>query len=521
MAKNKVQVKANANNFKGVEQLQDKFKVVANLLDSISFSGKDKIVVKELIEIFNNAQISHTENGVAIITSSEQAKNISSLLATKDRTGATTSLIAPEDVSDPTKLCEAIKEYVDVTDSIIEIQNASLDMKQSKMEELTNEQRNNLQNAQQLQKALLEAEGIAQESKAKLDQEIEGQKRYKKTSKVVTIVLSVALGVTIATTAVMGALLANSNNKYADLRNENDRISAEYSDVVDKFNDVTNKFDIVVDENEDLKTELDQIEDVLGNYGEVPEGADLSDTLSSILSGMSTSNVELEEALAPLTTLGIDLEDLKDSDGNFTTENINTAISGLVEDIINNAKEIEEISNKVDAVLADINAESGSNYSVESIGSISGAIETIDDYYSGIVSDLDSNGASTRVAVEKALKNIADNNAEEEEDYTLADFESVEDAINYVDEYYNNKVGKLTSDLEKAQKEAEDNKALADSYKKLLEEQTNSNQSGSSESDNSSSNTPVGDKEVDESTSPNQPPKDPIIDNNDDLEPGQ
>jgi len=300
------------------KELQEQLEVVADILEDIDAKGKNKTAITQLCRLLRSGNLQDSKQGGSTVNpglhfSSAEAREISGLLTIGSGSTAKV-LIAPADVNDVNKFLNALREYVNATRKSINALNSVIDLRDDKIEELN----------QVIEQITRERDSAIRERDELRDRWVNanlGGSRLKKVaSKTVQIAAAVALSAGLVFFATQTYLL----NK--DLNVANDAtISAQA------------ERDQAQAERDKVQGELEEVKGALGENLE--EGADVSDTVGSVVGNLANAESERDKAQG-------ELEEVKGALGGNLEEgaDVSDAVGSVVGSLENAEKELEEIT---------------------------------------------------------------------------------------------------------------------------------------------------------------------------------
>ena len=553
-------------------KLEEQLVKVAKVLRKLEWKDKDKEAIENICTLLEEGKLQNvdavqtvekviTEINFIPLFSEEQKKAISDFLTVNKK-----PMIQPEEVEDAEKLLGAIQKYVESTNSVLGVSGKIARDYQKQVEELNK----TIEEANKTIKDLENDRKKAWEEYDKLLKEKTNMKsdfaRHRRASRITTAAVAAVLSASTLAAGFFHIGLPQKNKDKAELDEirailsengyegdlsdgvkdlyttigemnkggnatpetdpELDEIKGALGDHYTEGSDLSDVVSGVVDDLDSTKTELgntqtelntvkeqlesvqgklDEIEEILVKNGVVSEG-DVSAALEQFIDELNKGSVTPDDGITQddvnavyqaiataFAELGITEDDLKGADGNYTTEKINEVFAELIEGAIEDKVVIDKTIIKTEAMLGKfINEETGKAYTLQDFNSLEEALDFVED-------ELDKFGET----IEKL--NVANRESE-------AKRKDAEDA--YIDLQY--EFATSREEYELAIKGLMDMNAALQAE---LAKDRNPGQNGTGNGAENDSNTQVSDKEVDDSTSPSQDNKNNSLDNEED-EPG-
>ncbi len=465
MANNKtnnqvITVQAKRGTLKDAETLKEQLVALATPLESIKFERDDKTKVNAIINLFKNAeQIEVTENGITIKANTEEAVALYDLLH-KDFESLTM-----EDITDPSKLLNAVQRYVISSESARGIMANQNNVLKSKNAELSGELSDAqlafenaqlaLENAQKTVEQLSGDVYVGRSFLGRAATKVFGSKekdedgkpvkklKWKRATKVACVACTILLGVCVG----LGATSIVFANKFNAANESYQQVSADYTGLQGSYNNLQGSYNDLQGSYDDLKGEYKDIIDYLKNNGyEVKEDDDFSDLVTTIIAGLQTQYNTLSDDYDNAKDQADKYADILDvlEENNYNTQNIN--ITNLIQTIIDKANtNVDELDKNEIAQevyksvleqlvdlglnLSDLQDENG-NFTAEKVNP---ALKQIVTNMIENVAEINKLDAATE-AILGTINKVDENGNETEETYSLADFDSTVDAINFVKE---------------------------------------------------------------------------------------
>lgn len=587
--KDAVTATAKAGTFRGADDLQAKFRALGRILRSIEFRGEDKDAAEAVLDVLNSAEIEQTERGLKIVNTSEDALKVYNLIQygyEGGREEAAKKLkkkpeeIEPNvsgfelaDVSKPDRMVDVLRRYVNISQSALDVKEAARTVDKNNYsreiaekadevaaarialagadETIANLERENsslrAQN-EELQGNVYVQNSFLRKVFGKKDKDTREKKlTYKRASRIATVAAAVMLTATILASTVLGASLGGANKRANEAQVEVVRITSEYNSLNDQYQDLYDEYyEETTGKIDELQGIIDGIEGVLNDNGYETENVNLNDLIQTIIDNTGDTIIvggDVQKVYADIlnnfVSLGLNLSDLQDENGNFTADKVDAFLKEHVENVVKNANELNKITGELDNILGTISKETGEKYSLADFETTAEAFDLISDELDSYADKLDDLQTALDNALEQnngyvlEIKELTNKNEELtktiiilncnilELNGTIEDLQktiatqkdtiaSLQGKVSDLQSKYNNVVD------ENAKLKAE-NEELAEQIEDLKEEndknQSNGEQSTPSNPDNEQGGgSPVGDQDPDKDTHPgtgNQtPPED-------------
>lgn len=282
-----------------------------------------------------------------------------------------------------------------------------------------------------------------------------------------------------------------------------------------------------------LNREINEVKEILNVNGQEFSENDVSSAVEALVEGLTNAkppvvilpgedgisqeqvNSIFESIASSLSDLGITVDDLKDENGNFSTESLSVALTEIVDDALLNRSIIENISNRVNKALGSIDKEDGSKYSLSDFENIEDACDFIYDNfannYNALLKNFDEKELSDFESANEAIDwlNGKINSLISSYNTAIDNLESVQTRVDeLVDENANLKTenDSLKTENEGLKEENDNLKQENEDLKESVGNKNNPEQEESSKEEDSTGRIPVTDSEVTEDSSPNQDP---------------
>ena len=568
--KDAVKATVKAGTFRGADDLQAKLRALGPVLESIEFRGEDKDAALAVLDVLNSAEIEQTERGLKIVSTSEDALKVYNLIQygyEGGREEAAKKLkkkpeeIEPNvsgfelaDVSEPDRMVDVLRRYVNISQSALDVKEAARAVdKNSYSREIAEKadevaaarialdnlraQNNELQGNVYVQNSFL------RKVFGKKDKDT-GEKKltYKRASRIATVAAAVMLTATVVVSTVLGASLGGANKRANEAQAEVVRITSEYNSLNDQYQDLYDEHEETTGKIDELQGVIDGIEGVLNDNGYETENVNLNDLIQTIIDNTGDTIIvggDVQKVYADIlnnfVSLGLNLSDLQDENGNFTADKVDAFLKEHVENVVKNANELNKITGELNNILGTISKrdengnETGEKYSLADFETTAEAFDLISDELDSYADKLDNLQTALDNALEQnngyalEIKELTNKNEELtktivtlngnvlELNGTIEDLQktiatqndtiaSLQGKVSDLQSKYNNVVD------ENAKLKAE-NEELAEQIEDLKEEndknQSNGEQSTPSNPDNEQGGgSPVGDQDPDNDTHP-------------------
>lgn len=398
--KKAVDVHAATNMFKDAENLEQKFKVVADVLSDVHFrSSNDKKAVKEIVNILSNSKIELKNSDLVFNITGEKAEEISELLSMENDKGVLEPIIPAEEYSSPEKVLYAVKTYVEYAGARDALSIAIATREKNRADGL-------VKNNEEIKKELLEYTDKLSQATKKIDDlttevsyyksENFKNKKYKKVSRIVMLAAAIALAGTLTATVALGVSNCGLKNDNKALRESITKISIERDAAL---------------------KELDEIMDIFEENGiSVTDQESISDAVQLLISNLNEdSQIDINQMyeifLKPLEAVGLDINEVIDENGKLILDNVPEAIEGVVNGVLADIAELSSVKSTVEDLYtkAEIVKQDGTFYSVsdfESLGGEDGAIAYIVSHYKNQYAQAYKNLITSLATVENLEKEI-------------------------------------------------------------------------------------------------------------------
>ncbi len=551
---NNLTVKASTGVLDGKETLQEQLLSILSTMEEITLGKKDNEKFLALTELIKKSTFEVRDNGIFVDATIELREKISKALTIE---GSSEPLITPADTENPEKLTKAITDYVEITDKALSTMNAGFNVERESYEKTIAEVRKELDEAKKnaqpkvsssINNTTKNKKGILSSTPAKIAAGLAG---------VLFIGQLVGMGITHNIWGKDRDALANANNELGEVAGilgenykEGDDISEALKNYIDGLQSTAGENaalkaenEALKEENAVLKAEINEVADILeGTDKEISiEGTDISAGVVTIIEklskgevivspddGITQENVDevYNVVLEVLGEMGISAEDLQEG-GKFSSASLKSALTDMVSEIAENNQIASTYVAKVSDMLGKIVKEE-----TEVNGETNIVYYTLTDFATkeveGEVVNLSKVDALSEACdfiykhySEKYNKLVEVFNETDGTAVTIEDFDSMAEALDWIYDQLadidinheklveeNNELKTQIEGLKTQVGELEaENKELegkVDDLEDALNQSANAGQGGSGKDETSTDNAPVGDKEVDESTTPGQ-----------------
>lgn len=570
--------------FSGADDLQAKFRALARILGSIEFRGEDKAAVSAVLDVLNSAEIEQTERGLKIVSTSEDALKVYNLIQygyEGGREEAAKKLkkkpeeIEPNvsgfelaDVSEPDRMVDVLRRYVNISQSALDVKEAARTVDKNNYsreiaekadevaaarialagadETIANlERENSSLRAQnnELQGNVYVQNSFLRKVFGKKDKDT-GEKKLtlKRASRIATVAAAAMLAITVVSSAVLGAFLGGANKRANEAQAEVVRITSEYNSLNDQYQDLYDEHEETTGKIDELQGVIDGIEGVLNDNGYETENVNINDLIQTIIDNTGDTIIvggDVQKVYADIlnnfVSLGLNLSDLQDENGNFTASKVDAFLKEHVENVVKNANELNKITGELNNILGTISKrdengnETGEKYSLADFETTAEAFDLISDELDSYADKLDDLQTALDNALEQnngyalEIKELTNENEELtktivtlngnvlELNGTIEDLQKTiatqKDTIASLQGKVSNLQSKYNNVVDENAKLKAENKELAEQIEDLKEEndknQSNGEQSTPSNPDNEQGGgSPVGDQDPDKDTHP-------------------
>jgi len=507
-SKKAVDVHAASNMFKDANSIEQKFKVVAEVLSDVKFrSTNDKKVIKEIISLFNDAKVEVKNNDLVFNITGEKAEEMSKLLSMENDKGELEPIVPADEFSSPEKVVYAVKTFVEYSGARNALAIAIASREQSRADGLVDQneaiKKENLEYIQQLTEATAKINDLQNEIGYHEREDLKN-KKYKKASRIALLLASVILTGSLTANIVLGA--------------ENCGIKKDNAALAESLNRIT------IERDAALK-ELDEIVAIIESNGiSVTDIDGISDAVKLLIASIDEDaqadiNQMYATFLKPLEAVGLKLEDVMDENGNIVLDKVPEAIQGVVNGVVSDLAELSSVRSTVADLFvnAQIPKQDGTIYTIndfKSLGGEDGAINYIVGHYKTLYANAYKQLVKSLGVIEDLEKELDELEAVYGDLYSTV--VELQDRYNDLSDDYNTLLVLYNSTSEENATLKEENAGLKEENANLKEENADlkeeneglKNQgsvvggSGSSENSSSTNKQPVSDEEVtDESTS--------------------
>ena len=463
--KDAVKATVKAGTFRGADDLQAKLRALGPVIESIEFRGKDKDAVLALLDLLNSAEIEQTERGLKIVSTSEDALKVYNLIQygyEGGREEAAKKLkkkpeeIEPNvsgfelaDVSEPDRMVDVLRRYVNISQSALDVKEAARAVDKNSYSREIAEKADEVAAARI---ALANAEGtiadLERENSSLRAQNNElqgnvyvqnsflgkvfgkkdtkdGKKKltYRRASRIATVAAAVAAAVAagvLTATAWLGVSLGGANKRANEAQAEVDRITSEYNSLNDQYQELFDEHEETTGKIDELQGVIDGIEGVLNDNGYETENVNINDLIQTIIDNTGDTIIvggDVQKVYADIlnnfVSLGLNLSDLQDENGNFTASKVDAFLKEHVENVVKNANELNKITGELNNILGTISKrdengnETGEKYSLADFETTAEAFDLISDELDSYADKLDD------------LQTALDNALEQNDGYAL------------------------------------------------------------------------------------------------------
>ena len=460
--KDAVKATVRAGTFRGADDLQAKLRALGPVLESIEFKGEDKDAALAVLDVLNSAEIVQTEIGLKIVSTSEDALKVYNLIQygyEGGREEAAKKLkkkpeeIEPNvsgfklsDVSEPDRMVDVLRRYVNISQSALDVKEAARAVDKNNYsreiaekadqvaaagialadanETIANlESKNSSLRAQnnELQGNVYVQNSFLRKVFGKKDKDT-GEKKltYKRASRIATVAAAVMLTASSFVSTWLGTSLDWANKRANEAQAEVVRITSEYNNLNDQYQELFYEHEETTGKIYELQGVIDGIEGVLNDNGYETENVDLNDLIQTIIDNTGDTIIVggdvqkvYEDILNNFVSLGLNLSDLQDENGNFTADKVDAFLKEHVENVVKNANELNKITGELNNILGTISKrdengnETGEKYSLADFETTAEAFDLISDELDSYADKLDD------------LQTALDNALEQNDGYAL------------------------------------------------------------------------------------------------------
>ena len=453
--KNVVKPTVEEDTLRDADDLQAKLRALVPVLESIEFRGEDKKAVSAVLDVLNSAEIEQTERGLKIVSTSKDALKVYNLIQygyEGGREEAAKKLkkkpeeIEPNvsgfklsDVSEPDRMVDVLRRYVNISQSALDVKEAARAVDKNNYSREIAEKANEVADARI---ALANAEVTIADLKSK-NEELQGnvyvqnsflrkvfgkkdkdtgEKKltYKKASRIATVAAAVMFAASSFVSTWLGTSLDWANKRANEAQAEVVRITSEYDDLYAQYQELFYEHEETTGKIYELQGVIDGIEGVLNDNGYETENVDLNDLIQTIIDNTGDTIIVggdvqkvYEDILNNFVSLGLNLSDLQDENGNFTADKVDAFLKEHVENVVKNANELNKITGELNNILGTISKrdengnETGEKYSLADFETTAEAFDLISDELDSYADKLDD------------LQTALDNALEQNDGYAL------------------------------------------------------------------------------------------------------
>lgn len=353
--------------------LQEHFVSLADYLENLSgLDAKDEAVSKRLAGIIKGSKIEFVGDELRCTVIGPEANELSRILTLPNKNGVETPILSAADYSNPENLLGAVKKFVEYRSK-----------KESQLEEANISLCNELY---EIKKGITDTNKALDQASNKKVATNKQKKKFKPVTWIVLPILSLALG---------GSLLGNffQFKKNKDLAAQNSNLNEQ--NIVLKEENESLKDTIVI--YEEKANELDEVIKILEDNGiDVTDISAVSDSVQKLFDDAYLTNDDskamLQVFISALEKAGLNIEDLKDENGNYSIENVEETMQAFVEDYLKNMAELSSIQKTVNDLYKQSGLKTADGKEItpadfKTLGGEDGAIQYIVNFYNSLYKD--------------------------------------------------------------------------------------------------------------------------------------
>ena len=453
--KDAVKATVRAGTFRGADDLQAKLRALGPVLESIEFRGEDKDAALAVLDVLNSAEIEQTERGLKIVSTSEDALKVYNLIQygyEGGREEAAKKLkkkpeeIEPNvsgfelaDVSEPDRMVDVLRRYVNISQSALDVKEAARTVDKNNYSREIAEKANQVAAAgialadanetiaklksensslraqnNELQGNVYVQNSFLRKVFGKKDKDT-GEKKltYKRASRIATVAAAVMFAASSFVSTWLGTSLDWANKRANEAQAEVVRITSEYDDLYAQYQGLFYEHEETTGKIYELQGIIDGIEGVLNDNGYETENVNLNDLIQTIIDNTGDTIIvggDVQKVYADIlnnfVSLGLNLSDLQDENGNFTADKVDAFLKEHVENVVKNANELNKITGELNNILGTISKrdengnETGEKYSLADFETTAEAFDLISDELDSYADKLDD----LQTALDNALE---------------------------------------------------------------------------------------------------------------------